>query len=239
MKHAPEHDELLERALTGELAPDAAPLVEHLRDCAECARAWKSMNDITAALDSTRRELPGDLRAALQAGPAPGADRVLATLRAAAARESTRTIPTVRASAPRSTSRRWWIGAAAAALLALAAWAVIARLEPERRPDDPFLLGDSRFEMLAPQGAWTGVERFSWKHTLAPLGRYELQIEGLDEANGTWKPIEHGAGALHSSTWDPPPSAVDWPWRIRWRVLAFDPGAEPVASRWVELSRLR
>lgn len=235
MSHAREHAELLEHALSGALDPADSRLRERLRDCAECAEEWKAMNELVDALDSTRRELPLDLQAALRDGPAPGAERVLSTLRAAAAGRGLHAPSPAPAPARNVTRRPWRLAIAALLVAALCGWALRALLTAPDRERDPTLLGPEEFALLEPRGSVRHVERFAWRHTLAPQGWYELRIEGFDEASGTWKTIEHGAGRLHADSWSVPGELdTRWPERLRWRVIAREPSSDPLASDWVE-----
>jgi hypothetical protein len=207
MTHAREHEELLERVLTGALARDAAEVVARCAECGECRAELEQLVEAHATMEAAgafQREVLAEARTRTGAADVALARRALAVARAGGA-------------APRRASSAWpWIvGAAAAALLAFL-W-----LRPTEEPS--VTLGEG-LELLAPVGAGADPTVFSWRFSsgLPSSGRFELNVwerlPGGDERQ-LLGPIE-----LDATTWHPPPDSLPPGTSIRWRVDAFDAG---------------
>jgi hypothetical protein len=230
--------------MAGDLAADAPELATLLDGCAECRAQWHGMRRLVERMAATRDEMRADLAAAERAELPGGSERVRAVmhdvLREAGARPELAASPT-----PSVSRARWWLLAAAAAVLAFVLGRLYFAPPPQHDPRDIVLGKIEGLTLEAPAGDVVAFDRFAWSYTRAldPGEHFEIAVQGWDEAKDTWRTLTPArtrprAGA---STWSPSVElAGAWPGRIRWSVgLARGDDPPERWSDWVEASRSR
>jgi hypothetical protein len=217
--HPAEHQDLLARILSGDLAEGDEAALARLAACPECREELRRLRSLDARLRAAAGEARGDVeRARSQVLPADAA-LVRGSLRAAL-------------SAHRST--RLVFLACAAGLLVLLGLGAMYYLRSSAGPAEILLRGGS-IHCFAPVDAVDDYDEFSWSWTLPPQGRYELSIRALQEgkAGDLLKAIP-----CDGPRWIPTPDEKRaLPDGIQWFVEARDVSGRLVGSGWAKAWR--
>jgi hypothetical protein len=217
MRHSEDHDELLQRLLCRELAPDAHEVRERLGSCPECSTQWQRLSGLDARLSAFGTAQQDDLARSRTEADRDDEERVRRSFLAALARSGT---PTAR---PGRRLRFAWLAAVAAVLLAV--WLLRGRAPTVPEPE--FLLGreEGPIECLAPLGSDASYDEFRWRDERPPSGWFRLTIHplevGPDGAPAIGAPVV--SEEVSTDRWRPSPElARELPSPLWYEVQALD-----------------
>ena len=217
--HPPEHEGILERALT--TGDDV--LLRELAACPICAAHIDALRGLADELTLAGHEQRDDVdRSRREAGPIE--EEIVRS-----AFEAARAGGHLSGRAP---ARRW--PTLVAALGLVAAGLTLARAPIGTPPaDPPVMLTPSSLQLVAPRDAVDDFERFEWRIDSRPGWRVRLIVRGGD-ADG---PVLVDR-RVRRSPWRPPAGATaSWPQTIHWTVIVQGSGGELVDSASATASR--
>ena len=208
-----EHQELLNRVLTGDVSPEDP----RVQAAVQASRAFRSelaeLRRVSELLDAAARDERETLDSIdWERQDVPGADVVAPFLRARARELHHR----------RRFLRRSLAAAAAAALVA-GGYLVRALLSERQGPSQgEITLGSGGLELLGARAPDGGFGSFRWRYDLPPGGWYEIRVWGVGEQGERTKLA--GETHLTAPQWSAPPEAVaNWPDTVHWEVRAYGP----------------
>lgn len=222
-----ERERLLQRIVTGELAPDSPEVHAVRMTDAAFAREVDELRELAAAIE----EIGAGVRADLERASGPAADDADDARTRAFVRE--RLGP--RASTP--WLRRSALAAIAGVIALLFLYRPLYRPDPASEPDPgtEVLLGERRLELFEPLGTVEAFTVFRWRAPRAP-GSYNV-VRVLDPRTGDELAR---SDATSATSWEPGSDATArWPEDIAWEVEWNDGSGRVATSPRVSASRAR
>lgn len=216
MSEAPsdEHEAILQRHLTGELAEDSQELRDLLAERPELRERLADLRGLVGALDSAGAEQRAVLRVASELGVAPGDEHVAGVIEQQRARGRSE----LAAPQTRRPGHLVLLAVAAAAALLLALPFVYPRLFPPEEGQG-VMLGASA--LLAPRGDVDDFGEFRWDYDRRPGWYFRVLVrDGTADGDGTEVAT---SPALETNAWKPA-DVDDWPREILWELQIEAPG---------------
>lgn len=189
--HDAAHDEVLFRAMVGDLLPGAPELERILESCSTCRSEWNDFQSVDRALAGAGGEMSRDLELARQSGGTPAEERFAAAIRARAAAQ------------PPSRARR--LARAAGFLAAAAALLLLVRHFLGGSSEAPLELLGRGLAIVSPAGTVERYGTFEFRGDLEQGGAFVLRIR--DAALGAASEPILSSGRIAALSFTPAPDA--------------------------------
>jgi hypothetical protein len=247
VSHAPEHEEMLQALVAGEVQESAREARVHLESCSVCARKWAEMKRDIRSFGRTSARMRAAEQAMNAAEPEPpgtiGSVEAIveARLRDEIARSRAGAVKGVHEKSDKSDVRRqrpkpWLWFAIAATILAGAS---IMWLDSRGRDRGDELMGPIGIAPRDIQPLADGGLLFARDGEIPADVRAEPEIQGRADASAAWGDVHVVSGSQESARavkegWIADAERVrSWPRELRWRILLRDPmGAPRGKSDW-------